>query len=73
MPVFQFRWLWKNMTKRDHVLFILGLFISVVSTVMLLINPYLSSILVDEVIVGGVRSIRAGQFTGETGGKVLRK
>lgn len=53
MPVFQFRWLWKNMTKRDHVLFILGLFISVVSTVMLLINPYLSSILVDEVIVGG--------------------
>ena len=27
----------------------------------------------DEVIVGGVRAIRAGQFTGETGGTVLRK
>ena len=41
------------MTRRDHVLYIIGLVTSVVSTVMLLINPYLSSLLVDEVIVGG--------------------
>ena len=53
--MFQFRWLWKNMNRRDHILYILGLSASVVSTLMLLINPYLSSLLVDNVIMAGNR------------------
>ena len=51
--MFQFRWLWKNMTRMDHIRYVFGLCLSVVTTLMLLINPYLSSILVDEVIEGG--------------------
>ncbi len=51
--MFQFRWLWKNMTRRDHVLFTVGMTLSVVTTLMLLINPYLSALLVDEVIIAG--------------------
>ena len=50
--MFQIRWLWRNMDGRYRRLYILGLAISVVSTVMGLINPFVSAELVDTVIVG---------------------
>lgn len=51
--MFQLRWLWKNMNRRDHILYMLGMSLSVVSTLMLLINPYFSAKLVDDVIIAG--------------------
>ena len=49
----QIKWLWSIMDKACHKWHILALCISAVTSVMLLINPYLTAILVDEVIVGG--------------------
>lgn len=46
-----FRWLWKTMKRRDQVLFCIAMVSSVVSTLMLLINPILSARLVDEVLI----------------------
>ena len=47
----QIKWLWSVMDKRFHRKHIIALTISAVSSVMLLINPALTSRLVDEVIV----------------------
>ncbi len=45
------KWLWGVMDKRYHKWHIMALVISAVTSLMLLINPYLSKQLVDEVIV----------------------
>ena len=47
----QIKWLWSVMDKRFHRKHIIALVISAVTSVMLLINPTLTSRLVDEVIV----------------------
>ena len=47
----QIKWLWSVMDKRFHRKHIIALVISAVTSVMLLINPSLTSRLVDEVIV----------------------
>lgn len=49
----QIKWLWSIMDKPYHKWHILALCISAVTSVMLLINPSLTAVLVDEVIVGG--------------------
>ena len=45
------KWLWGVMDKRYHKWHILGLIISAVTSLMLLINPYLTMRLMDDVIV----------------------
>ena len=47
----QIKWLWSVMDKRFHRKHIIALVISAITSVMLLINPSLTSRLVDEVIV----------------------
>ena len=49
----QIKWLWSIMDKAFHKWHILALCISAVTSVMLLINPSLTAVLVDEVIVAG--------------------
>lgn len=49
--MFQLRWLWRNLENRYRFLFVTGLVISCVSSLMLLINPYLTSRLFDDVII----------------------
>ncbi|MDD3336174.1 MAG: ABC transporter ATP-binding protein [Eubacteriales bacterium] len=49
----QIKWLWSVMDSRFHRKHIVALSISAVTSVMLLINPALTAVLVDEVIVGG--------------------
>jgi ABC-type multidrug transport system fused ATPase/permease subunit len=49
--MFQIRWIWKNMDPLYRKRYIIALVISLVTTMMGLINPFLSSKLVDEVIV----------------------
>lgn len=51
--MFQIRWLWKNIDALHRVMFVLGLIISAATSTMLLINPFLTSILIDRVIIGG--------------------
>ena len=49
------KWLWGVMDKRYHKWHILGLIISAVTSLMLLINPYLTMRLMDDVIRSPVR------------------
>jgi len=49
----QIKWLWANMDEKLHKWHILALVFSVVTCVMLLINPVMTSKLVDEVIIAG--------------------
>lgn len=49
--MFQIRWLWSNMDKRDRRRYIFATFLSVFTTALMLVNPYLSAELVDTVIV----------------------
>ncbi len=49
--MFQIRWLWQNTDKKHRVMFIIAMVFSAVTSAALLINPFLTSILVDEVIV----------------------
>lgn len=51
--MFQIRWLWSNMGKRDRRMYLFAIFLSVSTTAMMLVNPYLSAELVDRVIVAG--------------------
>lgn len=50
--MFQIRWLWANMDSRYRWLYLFATFLSVTTTIMMLINPFLSAELVDTVIVG---------------------
>ncbi len=50
--MFQVRWLWSNMDTRSRRLYIFATVLSVMTTAMMLVNPYLSEELVDTVIVG---------------------
>ena len=47
----QIKWLWSNMDKHLHKWHITALIVSVVTCIMLLINPIMTSRLVDEVII----------------------
>ena len=49
--MFQIRWIWRNMDHKYRAGVITALIISAVTSVMLLINPALTSQLVDEVII----------------------
>lgn len=49
--MFQIRWLWRNMDPRYRVMQITALVLSAVTSVMLIINPFLSKLLVDTVIM----------------------
>ena len=49
--MFQIRWLWQNTDKKSRAMFVIAMVISAVTSVALLINPFLTSILIDEVIV----------------------
>ena len=48
--MFQIRWLWQN-TDKSRAMFVIAMVISAVTSVAPLINPFLTSILIDEVIV----------------------
>ena len=48
--MFQIKWLWKYMGDKRH-LFVFAMIISAVTSSMIIINPYLSKILMDEVII----------------------
>lgn len=47
--MFELKWLWKYMGKKRY-LFVIGLFLSAVTSAMLVINPMLSQKLIDDVI-----------------------
>ena len=49
--MFPIRWLWKNMGKKYRVMFAVALVLSAVTSTMLLINPYLTSLLINDVIM----------------------
>lgn len=48
----QLKWLW-SVLKGHKVMFCIGVFLSALTSVMLVVNPRLSQTLIDEVIVGG--------------------
>lgn len=49
--MFQIRWLWRNMDKKYHWRHIMALVLSAVTSALLLVNPALTSKLVDDVIM----------------------
>lgn len=49
--MFQLKWLWKNMEPKYRAAQIVALILSAITSTMLLINPFLSKLLVDEVIM----------------------
>lgn len=49
--MFPIRWLWRNFDKKYRVMLILALILSAVTSMMLVINPFLSAKLFDEVII----------------------
>lgn len=49
--MFQIRWLWRNLDKRHRLLEILGLCLSAITSAILLVNPFLTAKLIDDVIV----------------------
>lgn len=49
--MFQIRWLWRNMDGRYRWRYITALILSVVTSCLLLVNPYLTKILFDDVIL----------------------
>ena len=49
--MFQLRWLWKNMDTAYRIRYILGLVLSALTSAMLLINPFLTAKLIDDVIM----------------------
>lgn len=51
--MFQIRWLWRNMDSRFRWRYITALVLSVVTSCLLLVNPYLTKILFDDVIMVG--------------------
>ncbi|MCL2883892.1 MAG: ABC transporter ATP-binding protein/permease [Oscillospiraceae bacterium] len=50
--MFQLRWIWRYMDKSCHVRFVFGMILSGVTSGLLLVNPFLSSLLINTVIVG---------------------
>ena len=52
--MFQIRWLWRNMTGKRKYL-VMGLMLSVITMSMTVVVPKLSQMLIDDVIVGGMR------------------
>jgi len=50
--LFQLRWLFRNMGKRYRVGFFVAMSFSLITGIILLINPFLTSKLIDEVIIG---------------------
>lgn len=50
--MFYIRWIFRNIDSKHRALFITGFIISVVVSCTVLINPYLTSLLVDNVIIG---------------------
>ncbi len=67
------KWLWSIMDRKYHKWHILALVISVVTSLMLLVNPSLTSRLVDEVIVGGNTEPLAGLLLTMLAVKLLRE
>ena len=49
--MFQLRWIWRNMDTAYRWRFIIGLILSAVTSVALIINPFLTAKLIDEVII----------------------
>ncbi len=49
--MFPIRWLWRNLEKKYRTMVVLGLVLSAVTSVMLVINPFLSAKLIDDVII----------------------
>ena len=49
--MFQLRWLWRNMDKAYRRRYITALFLSVITCTLLLVNPFLTSLLIDDVIM----------------------
>ena len=49
--MFQIRWLWKNIGHKQRVQFVAAMVLSAFTSTMLLINPTLTSELIDKVIV----------------------
>ena len=49
--MFLLRWVWKSMDTLHHVMVILAMILSAVTSTMLLINPFLTSMLIDDVII----------------------
>ena len=49
--MFQIRWLWRNIERKYRVALIVALILSAGTSVMLVINPFLSAKLIDDVII----------------------
>ena len=50
----QIKWVWKNLQQRGKSQYIIGIILAVVYSALSIVNPQLSSIIVDNVIVGTV-------------------
>lgn len=70
--MFQIRWILKNIDGRHRVLLIAGLVISIIVSGMILINPYLTSLLIDQVIIGQNTGPLIPLLIGMMGVQVLR-
>lgn len=53
--MFQFRFIWRHI-KGKRFVFILGMLITVITSAVVIVNPYLEKVLVDDVIRGGKTS-----------------
>ena len=51
--MFQLRWIWKNLDRKHQVLQIICLLIEVTTVFLVLINPWLSGVMMDKVFVDG--------------------
>ncbi|MDD2361613.1 MAG: ABC transporter ATP-binding protein [Oscillospiraceae bacterium] len=49
--MFHIQWIWRSTDNRHRILFVVAMFFSAISSLMLLINPYLSALLIDRVII----------------------
>lgn len=69
--MFQIRWLWRNMTGKRKYL-VMGLMLSVITMSMTVVVPKLSQMLIDDVIVGGMRERLAPLLLGMCGVQLAR-
>lgn len=70
--MFQIRWIWRNLDARHRVLVIFALVLSAITSAILLVNPFLTSLLIDNVIIAQNPAPLIGLLAGMLGVQLLR-
>ncbi|MBQ8731621.1 MAG: ABC transporter ATP-binding protein [Oscillospiraceae bacterium] len=65
--MFQLKWIWKNL-KGDRLKFIFGLFLSVVSSLIVIVTPIITATIVDEVVTP---SLQSGVLTDQAANRLI--